>query len=187
MEFFTSDPHFFHEKIATFRGFASLDDMHAEMRIRWNNKIKSTDTVVFLGDIAFSKSAEAVAAMLNSLNGHKVLLKGNHDKGMKPEVEAAFERILDPIANYKATKHLPDGTNEVYHMVLSHFPMLVWEHNERGWIHLHGHMHGMAKYSKPNIKILDVGVDNHPKLVPFSLDEILEIMSTRAYEGFGLH
>lgn len=52
------------------------------LKNNWNNKIKDTDVVVIPGDISWSTYLEECYEdfkFINELNGHKVLLKGNHD------------------------------------------------------------------------------------------------------------
>ncbi len=45
---------------------------------RWNKEVKPTDTVYILGDLALG-NYDAVKNVLDCLNGHKILVKGNHD------------------------------------------------------------------------------------------------------------
>ena len=75
---FTSDSHFHHEKIIEFseRPFKDLQEMEDEIIKRWNNKVKPEDTVFHIGDFGFGTKKEE---MLKKLNGHVVIIKGNHD------------------------------------------------------------------------------------------------------------
>lgn len=52
MDYFISDPHFFHENVIRFdkRPFTSVEEMNAKMRDWWNNTISEKDRVYILGD-----------------------------------------------------------------------------------------------------------------------------------------
>ena len=45
---------------------------------KWNSIVKETDTVYHLGDVGFGSFKE-VKKLVGSLNGRKILLRGNHD------------------------------------------------------------------------------------------------------------
>ena len=79
----TSDLHFGHHNILKFeaknRRFNSSTEMDEFMIREWNAKVRANDTVYILGDFAFC-SAEEAATIARRLNGHKILVKGNHDR-----------------------------------------------------------------------------------------------------------
>jgi calcineurin-like phosphoesterase family protein len=50
---------------------------------RWNAKVKPEDRVYHLGDFMFAQR-EQILAMINRLNGHKILIEGNHDNIGQP-------------------------------------------------------------------------------------------------------
>ncbi|MGL4266749.1 MAG: metallophosphoesterase, partial [Weissella cibaria] len=91
MEYFTSDTHFFHEELLQSNNFAPrpfnfLEDEHPAMIKAWNDRVGKTDTVYHLGDIAMVNHIrpaklghEMIAGILEQLNGHIVIIKGNHD------------------------------------------------------------------------------------------------------------
>ena len=83
--FFISDTHFGHEKTcSTFknkdgtplRPFANAQEMDEEMVKRWNETVGPNDKVYHLGDVVINRKSLAI---LDRLNGDKVLIKGNHD------------------------------------------------------------------------------------------------------------
>ena len=52
------------------------------LKANWNRVVDKDDTVVVAGDISWSISLDDAVKdfeFLNSLNGNKILLKGNHD------------------------------------------------------------------------------------------------------------
>lgn len=77
-----SDHHFGHKRLAEFEpmreayrkanGYTSLEEMVIQ---RHNDKVKPTDKVLFLGDVAWN----GLDKYIHKLNGDKYLVLGNHD------------------------------------------------------------------------------------------------------------
>jgi len=85
--FFISDSHFNHNHILNFQPKRINEikkmsdiinaDSHNEMLIRkWNLMVNEDDIVIHLGDFAF----KGISNIIPKLNGHKILILGNHDK-----------------------------------------------------------------------------------------------------------
>lgn len=68
---FTADTHFGHENIIKYadRPFKTLKEMDDKIVDRFNERIKSDDTVFFLGDFCF-KGKNIVNDYLKKLNGN---------------------------------------------------------------------------------------------------------------------
>jgi len=81
MIFFTADLHFYHENVIKHaqRPFANATEMNETLIRNWNQTVSSADEVYILGDVTM-KGAEQAARVLSRLNGHKHLIRGNHDK-----------------------------------------------------------------------------------------------------------
>lgn len=88
MRYFTSDTHYFHEKLLGSNDFAprpftSVSEMHEVMVANWNQVVQAQDTVYHLGDIALHPEHEAgfaeLLALLVRLQGKIAFIKGNHD------------------------------------------------------------------------------------------------------------
>lgn len=81
---FTADDHFWHDSIIEKcrRPYASIDEMNADLKLRWNNVVGKDDVVIHLGDFGMSLP-ERWASMLRELNGNKILIRGNHDRSAK--------------------------------------------------------------------------------------------------------
>lgn len=177
--FFTSDTHFGHHGIMRHAGrsFASTEEMDGEMIRRWNEVIRPDDEVYHLGDLSF-KGVGYTADILNTLNGRKHWIVGNHDKGMyrKPEIAKLFESI-QPLKEIKAGD---------VHIVMCHYPMLVWNKSHYGAWMLHGHSHGTCRYPSNAMRIMDVGVDCN-RLYPFSFAEVSRHMEGKRTESFDHH
>lgn len=71
-----------------------------------------------------------------------------------------------------------------------HYSMRVWNGSHKGFIHLYGHSHSSLEHA-PWGKSMDVGVDNAYRLFgeyrPFSLKEVVEMMSKREIEFIDHH
>lgn len=92
--FVTGDLHLFHERIIQYcrRPFMDSREMNAALVFNWKQAIAETDMVYVLGDFAFTKGHEQeIVELFAGLPGRKVLLKGNHDKGMI--LELGWEEI----------------------------------------------------------------------------------------------
>ena len=81
MNWYTADNHWGHDKIIGYTGrpFGSVYEMNKTMIDRWNECVDKDDTVVHLGDFCFPEKLN-IDLLLASLNGHIILVKGNHDK-----------------------------------------------------------------------------------------------------------
>lgn len=130
--FLTSDTHFGHSKILTIedngqpiRPFDSLDHMHAVLVERWNAVVAPGDTVYHLGDVSMTRQGLQI---LESLNGRKVLIRGNHD----------IYRLKDYAQFFADVRgcYVRDG------LVFSHIPLhRSCLANERYQGNIHGHLH----------------------------------------------
>lgn len=141
MNYYISDMHFFHKNVTKEgnnfdnRPFNSLVEMHQYMKEKWNSKITNGDTVYILGDIAMRGTNEELIALVAQLKGRKVLIKGNHDDVSDMRYKNVFAEIYD----YKEITDYVD--QDAYKLVLSHYPILMWNGQHRGTIHLYGHTH----------------------------------------------
>ena len=71
MRYYIADCHFFHKKLndkMDCRGFASVEEMNTYMLEKWNDKVRSEDEVVILGDLSLGKAEETIE-LLNRLQG----------------------------------------------------------------------------------------------------------------------
>lgn len=166
--FFTADTHFGHANIIKHhpRRGDSVEDMDAMLIEKWNATVGKHDDVWHLGDFAMGPSAN-VPSYFHALNGRKHLVVGNHDH--KPTQRLPWTSIQD-IRNWR---------QKPLRAVLCHYPMVTWNGAHHGVWMLHGHSHGLLHDLNPTR--MDVGIDTHPELRPYSLDEIAEAMSDAEY------
>ena len=98
--FVASDHHFGHtnswEKFkladgSPLRPFTSTEEMDETMIERHNAKVKTGDTVYFLGDVVINKK---YLELVKRMNGRKILVRGNHDIFNDEDYRAVgFEQI----------------------------------------------------------------------------------------------
>lgn len=161
----TSDTHWWHNNILGFPSCdkhrkdlygekenpASVHAMNEGMIKIWNQHVQPGDTVYHLGDfvIAYGKNLEPrTRDILRFLNGKIILIGGNHDNHITKRI---FKEFGHEVFDYKRLDI--DGKT----IIMSHYPMYVWDKHHHGSIMLHGHCHGSLRGQRG--KILDVGWD----------------------------
>lgn len=142
MIYYISDLHFFcksqtNEGSVNYdnRPFATVAEMHEHMLRKWNEKVTNGDTIYILGDIALRGKSDALIALVAQLKGKKILVKGNHDDLSDYRYKLLFHEICD----YKEVNENFGGKG--YKVVLSHYPILMWNGQHHGTILLYGHTH----------------------------------------------
>lgn len=166
-QYFYSDPHWGHSNIIRYcsRPFKDVKEMNYELTRRYNEKVKPSDTVLWCGDCIFAKGDLGPHEILSGLNGHKILIKGNHDKSEAVMAEWGFDLVLT-----EAVLHIAGRTCRV-----SHFPYEDIEHSReggegarrdkyrelrpkrrKGEVLIHGHTHSPKKVQG---NCIHVGVD----------------------------
>lgn len=141
MKYYISDLHLFHFNSIMFdkRKFDTLDEMHNTIVNNWNNTITNSDEVYVLGDIAMGKPREELINLIANLKGHKYLIVGNHDKISDYRYTKLFEKVIGYL-------EITDNINgKAYKVVLSHYPIMMWNGQHRGAIHLYGHVHNSVE------------------------------------------
>lgn len=172
MIWFTSDLHFFHDRILEFHSKRKeifgkdIQSAKEAMITLWNSRVSKNDTVYILGDLAFG-GVEDKRKLFIRLNGNKVLVLGNHDK-VPNKLKSYFNHITQ-IKNLKFKKSVYNFLHRDLEIIMCHFPMLTWEHKEKGSVMVHGHCHGKVDKINEDSKDLrvDVGIDG--KLANYDL------------------
>ena len=151
----------------------------------WNNVVGEDDTVYHLGDVALGAWVDWDKS-LSRLNGHKILVVGNHDRLFQVK-EAQRERWIAEygkwfvaIAPAQRGIRLADGTV----VNLSHFPYDGDSHgddrfaserlSDDGTILVHGHTHSNSVLSQSRLGTpqVHVGADAHD-FTPVSEDQVI--------------
>jgi calcineurin-like phosphoesterase family protein len=173
---FGSDFHFGHKNVINFcnRPFEDMAEQDSSLVETWNKYVGPQDNAFILGDFSFYRAVETTK-LLQSMNGHKLLVKGNHD----------HSRELGRVSGWLRWVHYHEMDLAEDRVTMSHFPMLSWHRMHRGAYHLHGHCHGTLSYPEGllDARILDVGIDHIARLTgeyrPMEWSEIKEVLKGR--------
>lgn len=182
MVYFIADTHFYHKNIIEYcnRPFKDILDMNETLIRNWNETVKETDIIYHLGDVALC-SNELIEPIIKSLNGKKILIRGNHDT----KSVVTFEKM-----GLTVLRNAPIVIDK-YKIILSHVPLPdTMIPNE--YINIHGHIHnkplneskhkgGRVEYPEELYKpenhfCVSVDVIN---FTPISLKKILSLRSSR--------
>jgi calcineurin-like phosphoesterase family protein len=176
-QFWTSDWHLGHEKAIELdsRPFRNLDHMHEVLINNFNSIVPKDGVTYFLGDFGMYLSIEALAEILDRLNGTHVCILGNHDANMTKMYRMGFDVVLNAAVTYIAQQrvtmsHCPlfGVYREKTEGMRGAMPGDNW-HGERkqgrftvkdeGQFHLHGHIHSPNRGLSEKIlgKQYDVG------------------------------
>lgn len=171
--FIISDTHFGHENTCTkfkrkdgspLRPFANAEEMDAVMIERWNAIVKPQDKIYHLGDVVINKKFLPILAQLN---GHKRLVRGNHDIHKTAMYLEYFEDIY--------------GVRVFDDMVLSHVPLLRDSITQRFNCNVHGHLHANDIQDGA---YLNVSVE-HTNYAPLHIEEVRQRIKLKQ-QAFGL-
>lgn len=179
--FITSDLHFGHNQPFLYepRGFSSIEEHDEAIIENWNNVITPNDTVIILGDLMLNDNESGIKK-LRKLNGHKVIILGNHDSANREEL---YENLWDTEVIGWASPFKYKG----YNFYLSHYPCLVSNYDKEKplknrTICISGHTHTKDRWHDwGNGLIYHAELDAHdnkPKL----LDEIIEEVKEKIKE-----
>ena len=170
--FVTSDQHFNHENIIKYcnRPFSSIEEMNEEMIKRWNAVVSKDDTVFVLGDFFMGRLTE-IKDILLRLNGHIMLVEGNHDKDNRIAKMTSCGNVknLGPLfsMNYRGID-----------IVMGHYPIDFDLRNmvsktSKKMVFLYGHIHNLAPKGLDRGCFYHVGVDTND-FTPVDLDSIID-------------
>ncbi len=129
-------------------------------------KIKSKDTLYYLGDLTFKKNvAQEFFKSLRHVEIHYII--GNHDSKSIIRLANQYCRSVSDLCCIKINEQS---------IFLSHYCMTLCNDDNSlySWF-LHGHSHGRLKLNGRNY---DVGVDNN-NFFPVSFDELAKIMKLK--------
>ena len=175
--FYIADWHYGHKNILAYdnRPFKTIEEMNKTLVDRWNGAVSPGDRVFVLGDM-FWCNEDCAVPILETLNGTKILVVGNHDTYKKQQFREQFSHITEYL-------EVKDGDKSV---VLCHYPMPCFKNHFHGWYHLYGHVHNsfecnMMEHDKMLMKELyghDCNMFNVGAMMPWmdytprTLDEI---------------
>lgn len=170
MIYFTSDCHFNHNNILKYepisRPFATIEEMNETIIKNWNDRVTDEDTIYVLGDLCMGRETD-IEPIINRLNGHIILVRGNHDQSKRRKI---YQRCGIEI------KDIDYISYKGRFFILCHFPMqnkefaemIVKDNSEVIW--LYGHIHSNAPKGYVDGSF-HVGVDTN-EMRPVSIEEI---------------
>jgi calcineurin-like phosphoesterase family protein len=188
--YFTSDWHIGHANVLKFcsRPFTDVEHQSRVLVNNYNSTVPPHGVCYFLGDMGLC-DVGTLRAVIDQLNGTKVLILGNHDAGTQKMYRAGFDVVLYSaglqIAGERVTmshcplRGIPRENLDGMHGVV---PGDNWhgEHKSRqfslrdeGQFHLSGHIHSPNRGRSTKIlgRQYDVGVDAN-NYTPVSISEI---------------
>lgn len=165
MQFVVADTHFLDEHLLGIdkfapRPFNNVEVMDDEIIKNWNDRVAKDDIVYHLGDIAVAYTKpprvgdQKVLDILNELNGHLILIKGNHDRRDLFKFLAAHNYEFNGRSKFEfhdVGKLIKYDHHQLY---MTHYPFMmgiapqIWN--------LHGHIH---HYMVPTTTNINVGID----------------------------
>lgn len=163
--FVIADTHLTHEGVCKFNGvdgnklrpFDDVNEMDELIIERWNKKVRPQDKVYMLGDVVIARKN---LPKLDRLNGHKVLVKGNHDIFKLDDYLPYFEDIR--------------GSHKLDEFILTHIPIHPMSIARWAKGNIHGHLHdGRVLLPDGSIdkRYICVSVE-HTDYTPVAMEEI---------------
>jgi len=100
-----SDPHFNHKNIIRYCDrcgpdgtlFGTVEAMNEHLIEQYNARVGGQDRVLWLGDCFFKGTYDENVAIMRRLNGHKLLIRGNHDRGQAAMASLGFELVAEEL------------------------------------------------------------------------------------------
>ena len=178
--FITSDTHFAHDREFIWgpRGFTNHVDHDNKIIENWNSVVQPDDIVYHLGDVMLGDNEYGISC-LKQLNGHILILAGNHDTKTRITLYNQLDNVevigLANLIKYRK-----------YNFYLSHYPTLTANLDEGApikakVINLFGHTHQQSNFYMDNPAMYHVGMDSH-NCYPVLLDTIIEDINQQAKE-----
>jgi calcineurin-like phosphoesterase family protein len=161
--FMISDMHFGHSNIMKYenRPFTDVQNMDSTIIENWNKTVGKNDKVFILGDVSFYNK-EKTTQIMQSLNGYKTLILGNHD--MSRSLSWWKETGIEEVIKY------PIIYNEFF--ILSHEPLYINENMP--YANIHGHIHHLKYESKQFFNVSVECID----YTPIDFEKIKEIITS---------
>lgn len=138
MNYFISDTHFGHENSIKYdtreggRKFSSVKERDELIINNINKVVTPQDNLYFLGDISWYNPQETAELLKQIKCKNLFAIRGNHDRILKDgRIKKMFQGVYD-------IKQIEDNGKQV---VLSHFPIMMYQGQHKGVIALYGHVH----------------------------------------------
>ena len=161
--YFTSDTHFNHSNIIKYcdRPFKDVNHMNHFIINLWNRVVTPEDRVYHIGDFAMGNKSHW-ERFCRALNGHKILVRGNHDRSKEFMLSIGFDEVYDNM--------MYGDPNDPWQLV----------HNPLGMTGnvLCGHVHTAWRHHKDKrLEAINVGVDQWG-FKPVTFEELMTARNT---------
>lgn len=196
--FFCSDSHYGHSNICrgtstwvdadeATRNFSTLEKMNTQIVNNINSSIKEDDILFHLGDWSFGGRDRILEFRKRLICKNIFIVPGNHDHHIKSNkvlegengenvnAKDLFTEVLPEIVHLDLRINYSRVKVEKYNFILSHFPIASWTDMNKGFFHLHGHLHLPSDKKITGGKAMDIGLDGN-NLYPYPLSKVLSIM-----------
>lgn len=194
--FFCSDPHFNHKNIcegvtewgkggSATRPFQTLEEMNSKLIDSINRKVGADDYLFCLGDWAFG-GVDSIFTFRDNIKCNNIILTyGNHDHHI---INNKYPLNQDSSTQelFNLTDYYIELETKYHNFVMSHYPIVTWNNMRRGAIHLFGHVHLSPEDKIREGKAMDVGFDGNENFEPYSLDEVVELMSKQPIRNISI-
>lgn len=125
--------------------YRTYDNERRKTDYYYNNIITDVEFKFLIDSVLYSNIFNNERAL--DLAGRIQTLSGKNLKDITPYANASFGRtryaqnknVFEEIYDYKEITDYAD--QDAYKLVLSHYPILMWNGQHRGTIHLYGHTH----------------------------------------------
>ena len=182
------------------RDFETVEEMNNAIVEAINSTVGENDFLFCLGDWCFGGIENIWNFRKRIVCKNIFLIYGNHDdhiinNKLLPNVINVNGQLVDGTPEFLSEKvfarqlfvgcefYKKLSIKNIGIIILCHFAMRVWDKSHKGSIMLFGHSHNsLADYTNSlgqKFKTMDVGIDTRKDFKPYSLEEILEIMSKR--------
>lgn len=177
--FFTSDLHFFHEKILTFgcrsRRFTTIQEMNEAIIVKIIDSTPDGSLIYSLGDLYINSIAlPGVTALIEKLGTRRIInIKGNHDRANNPYTVGNFLMMYNKFGQ-KTISFAHHPSSEMFHKEI--FSAKSFNIG----VHICGHVHEdwLAAYDvERDVVNINVGCDLN-RLAPYSYSELEAIILT---------
>lgn len=180
MNYYVADTHFCHANIIRLcnRPFKDVNEMNWVMVNNWNNRVLPNDDVYVVGDFGYRARTQDLIRLIDSLNGKKHLIVGNHDvKALKdPVYRGRYEEVCD-------YKEVIDNDTKI---VLFHYPTVEWNDFYKGVWLFFGHIHNNDNQAQRIMKTIPRAVNIGADLIGFTprtAKELMELKKSQFSEG----
>jgi calcineurin-like phosphoesterase family protein len=157
--------------------------MNKDIVEKWNSVVEPDDIVFHLGDVGFGL-VEQLKPLVESLNGHKILIRGNHDmkRGVNSWSNIGFERVYKKgkVTLNQLSVDLIENNLSISGLTEYDWDKIIFSHNpvqcNDDEINVHGHIHNVpldtTLYNPNNHICASVEMIDYK---PIRLESLLEI------------